>query len=77
LATWLNPLPLPVTTNVYEPVATSPDNMTVRVEAKFGVPEGLLKTPFAPGGNPETDNETCELNPFKPATSTAYEVVSP
>jgi hypothetical protein len=58
LATWLNPPPLPVTVNVYGPVDASLGNVTVRVEAKFGVAEGLLKTPLAPEGNPETDNET-------------------
>jgi hypothetical protein len=64
LATWLNPPPLPVTVNVYEPVETFPGNVTVSVEAKFGVAEGLLKTPLAPEGNPETDNDTGELKPL-------------
>jgi len=55
---------------VYDPVGTVPDNVMVSVEAKSGVPEGLLKTPFAPEGNPETDNETGELKPLSPATFT-------
>jgi len=77
LATWLNPPPLPVTVNVYEPVATSPDNTTVRVEAKSGAPEGLLKPPLAPEGNPERDNETCELKPLRAETFTEYDAVCP
>jgi hypothetical protein len=77
LATWLNPPPLPVTVNVYEPVGTSPGSVTVSVEAKFGVPDGLLKTPLAPDGNPETDNETCELKPLRAATLTKYDAVCP
>jgi hypothetical protein len=77
LATWLNPPPLPVTVNVYTAGATSPGNVTVSVEAKFGVPEGLLKTPLAPEGNPETDNETCELKPLRAEIFTEYDAVCP
>jgi hypothetical protein len=76
-AMWVNPPPLPVTVNVYEPVDTSTGNVTVSVEAKLGVPEGLLKTPFAPEGNPETDNETCELKPLRAAIFTEYDTVCP
>ena len=77
LATWLNPPPLPLTVIVNAPVGTSPGNVTVSVEAKFGVPEGLLKTPLAPEGNPETDNEICELKPLRAATFTEYDTVCP
>jgi hypothetical protein len=77
LATWVNPPPLPVTVSVYEAVDTSVGNVTVSVEAKFGVPDGLLKTPLAPEGNPETDNETCELKPLRALTFTEYDTVCP
>jgi len=77
LATWLNPPPLTVAVNVYEPVDPFAGNVTVSVEAKLGVPEGLLKTPFAPEGNPETDNETCELKPFRAEKFTEYDTVCP
>jgi hypothetical protein len=70
LAILLNPPPLPVTVNVYEPVDTLSGNVTVSVEAKFGVAEGVLKTPLAPEGNPETDNDTGELKPFRAVTFT-------
>jgi hypothetical protein len=77
LATWINPPPLPVTVKVYEAAATFPGNVIVSVEAKFGVPEGLLKTPLAPEGNPETDNETWELKPLRAATLTEYDTICP
>jgi hypothetical protein len=77
LATWLNPPPLAVTVNVYEAVAASAGSVTVSVEAKFGVPEGLLKTPLAPEGNPETDSETCELKPLRAVTFTEYDTACP
>ena len=70
LATWLTPPPLPVTVTVYDPVGALLGNVMVSVEAKFGVPDGLLKTPFAPEGKPETDKETDELNPFSPVRFT-------
>jgi hypothetical protein len=74
---WVNPPPLPVTVNVYGPVDTSVGRVTVSVEEKFGVPEGLLNTPLAPEGNPDTDNETCELNPLRASTFTEYGTVCP
>ena len=77
LVTWVNPPPLPVTVNVYGPIGTSVGRVTVSVEAKFGVPEGLLKIPLASGGNPETDNDTGELKPFGAVTFTEYEAVCP
>ena len=77
LATWVIPPPLPVTVNVYEPVDTFPDNVTVSVDVKSGVPVGLLKTPLVPGGNPETDNDTGELKPLRAVTFTEYEAVCP
>ena len=77
LATWVNPPPVLVTVSVYEAVDTSVGNVTVSVEAKFGVPEGLLKTPLAPEGNPETDNDTCELKPLRAPTFTEYDTVCP
>jgi hypothetical protein len=77
LATWVSPPPLPVTINVYEAVCTSVGNVTVSVETKFGVAEGLLNTPLAPEGNPETDNDTCELKPLRASTFTEYDTVCP
>jgi len=77
LVTWLNPPPLPVTVNVNEPVDTFPGNVTVSVEAKFGVAEGVLNAPLAPEGNPETDNDTGELKPLRATTFTEYDAVSP
>jgi hypothetical protein len=77
LAIWANPPPLPVTVNVYEAVGASVGNVTVSVETKFGVAEGLLNTPLAPEGNPETDNETCELKPLRALTLTEYDTVCP
>jgi len=77
LATWLNPPPLPVTANVNEPVDTFSGNVTVSVEAKFGVAEGLLNTPLAPEGNPETDTDTGELKPLRASTLTEYDIVCP
>jgi hypothetical protein len=77
LATCVNPPPFPVTVKVYEVVDTSLGNVTVSVEAKFGVAEGLLNTPLAPGGNPETDNDTCELKPLRASTFTEYDTVCP
>ena len=75
LATWLVPPPVPVTVNVNDPVAAVEDKVTVRVESKFGVPEGVLKTPLTPEGNPERVNETGVLNPFSAATLTLNEAV--
>jgi len=77
LATWVNPPPLPVIVSVYEAVGTSVGSVTVSIEAKFGVAEGSLKTPLAPEGNPETDNETCELKPLRAETFTEYDAVCP
>ena len=77
LVMWLNPPPLPVTINVNEPEDTFPGNVIVSVEVKFGVAEGLLKTPLAPGGNPETDNDTGELKPLSGATLTEYDTICP
>ena len=65
LATLLCPPPLPVIVNVNEPIDTLAGSVTVSVEAKFGVPDGTLKTVLAPEGAPVTVNETCELKPFK------------
>jgi len=77
LATLLNPPPVAVTVNVNEPVSMFVGSVTVNVEAKLGVPMAMLKAPFAPDGNPDTDNETCELNPFNATTLTEYETVCP
>ena len=77
LATWVNPPPLPVTVNVYGPVDTLLGSVTVRVEAKFGGAEGLLNTPSAFGGSPETDNDTGELKPLRAVTFTEYDTVCP
>ena len=77
LVMWLNPPPLPVTVNVNEPVDTFAGNVTVSVEAKFGVAKGVLKTPLAPEGNPETANDTGELKPFRAVTFTEYDTVCP
>jgi hypothetical protein len=44
--------------------------VTVSVDEKVGVPELVLKTPFAPDGNPVTVREIWELNPLLPTTLT-------
>ena len=74
---WFIPPPLPVTVNVYEPVDAFPGNVTVSVDVKSGVPEGLLSTPLAPEGSPEMDNDTGELNPLRAVTFTEYDTVCP
>jgi hypothetical protein len=75
LAILLCPPPLPVILNVNEPVDTLAGSVTVSVEAKLGVPEGELKTPLPPKGNPDTVKSTCELKPFKLTTLIENEVV--
>jgi len=77
LVLWVIPPPLPVTVNVYEPVSTFPGNVTVSVDVKSGVPEGLLNTPLAPEGSPETDNDTSELKPLRAVRFTEYDTVCP
>jgi hypothetical protein len=77
LATWLVPPPLPVTTTVKDPVEASDERVRVRVDWKFGVPEGVSNAPVTPDGNPDTASETGELNPFTPWTWTLYEVLWP
>jgi hypothetical protein len=42
--------------------------LTVKVDGKVGVPELVLKTPFAPDGKPATERETWELKPLLPTT---------
>lgn len=76
-ATRLNPPPVPVTVSVYEPVGVFEGRVTVRVDLKLGVAEGVLKTPLAPDGNPDTVNETCELKPLSPTILSEYEAVCP
>jgi hypothetical protein len=49
---------------VYDPDGVLPGMVTVRVEGKLGVPELVLKTPFAPDGSPVTERETWELKPL-------------
>jgi len=63
-----NPPPEPFTSNVTGPVAVFAGSVTVSVEAKLGVPDGMVKTPFAPDGNPDTVRVTGELKPFKLTT---------
>jgi hypothetical protein len=77
LAALLNPPPAPVTINVNGPVGAFAGSVTVSAEAKSGVPDATVKTPFAPEGNPDTDKVTWELKPFKPTTLTWYVVVPP
>jgi hypothetical protein len=77
LATWLVPPPAPVTVNVNGPVGAFDDRVSVRVESKFGVPEGVLKAPLTPDGNPDVVNETGELKPFSAATLTLNETIWP
>ena len=72
-----SPPPVPFTSNVNGPVATFAGSVTVSVEAKLGVPEVMVKTPFAPGGKPETERVTGDLKPFKPTTFIWYVVVPP
>jgi len=55
-------------TRVYDPGGVPVAKVTVRVDEKLGVPEFVLKTPFAPDGNPVTERETWELNPLLPTT---------
>ena len=69
-ATLLIPPPVPVTVNVNEPVVELTGSVIVSVEAKVGVAEGVLKTPLPPEGNPDTVNDTCELNPLRATTFT-------
>jgi hypothetical protein len=77
LAALFTPPPTPVTSNVNDPGGTFAGSVTVSAEAKSGVPDVTVKTPFAPEGNPDTDKVTCELKPFKPTTLIWYVVVSP
>ena len=77
LVMWDTPAPLPVTVSVYEPVDAFPGNVTVSVDVKSGVPDGLLSTPLAPEGSPETDKDTSELNPLRAVTFTEYDTVCP
>ena len=62
----VRPPPDAVICKVKEPVWTLPGRVTVRIELKLGVPDGTVNTGLTPAGAPETDNETCELNPFRP-----------
>jgi hypothetical protein len=53
---------------VYVPIGVPVCNVTVKVDEKVGVAELVLKTPFAPSGNPVTESETWELKPLLPTT---------
>jgi hypothetical protein len=75
-ATLVNPPPDPVMVNVNDPVGELAGIVSVRVEEKSGTEDWTLKVPPTPAGSPASDNEICELNPFKPTTFTEYEVVS-
>lgn len=75
LATWLVPPPVPVTIRVNDPVAALDDKVMVRVEPKFGFPEGVLNAPLTPDGIPDAVNATGELKPFNAATLTLNETV--
>ena len=77
LAALFSPPPVPVTFNVNDPVGASEGSVTVSAEAKLRVPDGVVKTPLAPEGNPETDRVTSELKPFKLTTFIWYVVVPP
>jgi hypothetical protein len=68
LDVWLVPPPLPVTVKVNDPVAASEAKVSVRVDPKFGVPEGVLNAPLTPCGNPDTVRVTGELKPFMAET---------
>jgi hypothetical protein len=63
--------------NVNDPVGESLGIVRVRVVVKSGEEDGTSKSPLTPAGNPSTVNETCELNPFNPATCTTYFAFSP
>jgi hypothetical protein len=76
-AALFSPPPTPVTCNVKVPVATFAGSVTVSAEAKFGVPDGAVKTPLAPAGNPDTAKVTGESKPFKPTTLIWYVAVPP
>jgi hypothetical protein len=43
---------------VYEPEGVLLDKVTAKVDGNVGVPELVLKTPFAPEGSPVTESET-------------------
>ena len=75
VATWLIPPPVPVTVSVNDPVGEVDDAVTVRVEVKLGVSEGVLKAPLRPEGNPDRVSETGELKLFSAATLTRNETV--
>lgn len=77
MAALFSPPPVPFTSNVNDPVGAFAGRVTVRAEAKLGVPEEMVKTPLAPEGNPDTDSETWELKPFKPTTLIWYVAVPP
>ena len=77
LVALFSPPPAPVTCSVNDPVCTFVGSVTVSVDAKSGVPDVIVKTPFAPEGNPDTDKVTCELKPFKPTTFNWYVAVPP
>ena len=53
-----SPPPVPCITRVYDPDGVLLGRVTVNVDEKFGVPEFVLKTPFAPDGSPVTERET-------------------
>jgi hypothetical protein len=65
-----SPPPVPCITRTYDPDGVLLGMVTVSVDEKVGVPELVLKTPFAPDGNPVTERETWELKPLLPTILT-------
>jgi hypothetical protein len=53
---------------VYVPLGAFVESVIVSAESKSGVPDGTLRTGFAPAGAPETVRDTGELNPFRDPT---------
>jgi hypothetical protein len=77
LALRFSPPPVPATSRVNEPVGVFLGRVTVRAEAKFGVPDVTVKIPFEADGNPDTESVTCDLKSFRPTTFIWYVIVSP
>ena len=77
LAALFSPPPVPFTSNVNDPVGAFAGSVTVSAEAKWGVPDVMVKTPLAPEGNPDTDRVTWDLKTFKLTTFIWYVVVPP
>ena len=58
-----------------EPAAAFAGRDRVSVEASLELTPAGLKTALTPGGSPDTDSETWELNPLIGEMLTVYEAV--